>query len=504
MMREDYVMSPAITARQPRGLLANTLRMMAAAAVVGAALGLAPLGFGQAHAADATHLRVSANSFGSTQPVSMNLNKSMIIDLPVDVQEVIVSQPSVANALLRSKRRAVLQAVGSGDTNIFFLDAAGRTIVVLDVSTTGSNNSAGGSNVAAALRATYTNVMPNSDIQVESVALIDGDGNTTNRIVLSGTAGSADDADKALAIAAQFAGAPENVTSVITIDGPQQVMLKVTVAEVNRSLAKQFGIDLSGSFSSGGLTTSFVSEQPLGGASNLFSDNGVELGVKAGGFSIDAQIRAMEQRGAARTLAEPLLTAISGQQADFTAGGEFPIPTSVSDGEVSIGYKDFGISLSFTPTIKSNGNIGLVVDTSSSELSAEGSITVGSSSLPGIKKRQAKTTVEIGAGQTLAIGGLIQDQTRTQIHRLPGLGDIPILGALFRSRDFIRSQSELVILVTPYLAKGSDHKPVLPTDRLEFANDAEAIFLGHIETMYGVGPAGTRGSYDGSVGFLLD
>jgi pilus assembly protein CpaC len=502
MMREDYVMSPALTTRPRRGLLADTLRLMAAAAVIGAALGLAPLGLGQAQGADATHLRVSASSFGSTQPINLDLNKSMIIDLPVDVQEVIVSQPSVANAFLRSKRRAVLQAVGSGDTNIFFLDASGRTIVVLDVSTAGTGT--GGSNVAAVLRATYAKVMPNSDIQVEAVALVDGDGNTTNRIVLSGEAGSTDDADKALAIAQQFAGAADNVTSVVSVSGSQQVMLKVTVAEVNRSLAKQFGIDLSGSFSSGGLTTSFVSTQPLGGASNLFSNNGVELGVDIGALRIDAQIRAMEQRGAARMLAEPILTAISGQTADFFAGGEFPVPTSVSDGEVSIGYKDFGISLNFTPTIKSNGNIGLVVDTTSSELSAEGSITVGSSSLPGIKKRQAKTTVEIGAGQTLAIGGLIQDQTRTQIHRLPGLGDIPILGALFRSRDFIRSQSELVILVTPYLAKASNQKPELPTDRLQFANDAEAIFLGRIETMYGVGPSGTRGSYDGSVGFLLD
>ena len=122
----------------------------------------------------------------------------------------------------------------------------------------------------------------------------------------------------------------------------------------------------------------------------------------------------------------------------------------------------------------------------------------------GVKRRTAKTSVEIGTGQTLAIGGLIEEKTRTQIHRLPGLGDIPILGALFRSRDFIRSQSELVILVTPYLAQPTSKQPELPTDRMQFANDAEAIFLGHIETMYGVGPAGTRGSYDGSVGFLLD
>jgi pilus assembly protein CpaC len=171
---------------------------------------------------------------------------------------------------------------------------------------------------------------------------------------------------------------------------------------------------------------------------------------------------------------------------------------------VSFAYQDFGVTLNFTPTIKSNGIVGLDIDTASSELSSEGSITVGTVTLPGIKKRQAKTSVEIGVGRTLAIGGLIQDQTRAQVHRLPGLGDVPILGALFRSRDFIHSQTELVILVTPYLAETTQEKPALPTDRMVFANDAEAIFLGRIETMYGVGPSGTRGSYDGSVGFLLD
>ncbi|WP_055047757.1 type II and III secretion system protein family protein [Devosia sp. A16] len=501
-MRKDYVMSPALTTRSPRSLFSTTLRLMLAAAALGATLGLAPLGLNQALGAESTHLRVGSNAFGTTQSVSLDLNKSMIIDLPIDVQEVIVSQPSVANAILRSKRRAVLQAIGSGDTNIFFLDASGRTIVVLDVSTKGSNN-AGGTNVAAVLRDTFAKVMPNSAIEVESVALVDGQGNTSNRVVLSGSA-NADDANKAIAIASQFAGSPDNVTNVISVAGAQQVMLKVTVAEVNRSLAKQFGIDLTGKFSSGGLTTALVSSQPLGGASNLFTNNALEVGVDVGGLSIDAQIRAMEQRGAARTLAEPLLTAISGQSADFFAGGEFPVPTAVKDGDVTFEYKEFGVKLNFTPTIKANGKIGLVVDTSSSELSAEGNITVGNTTLPGIKRRTAKTSVEIGTGQTLAIGGLIEEKTRTQINRLPGLGDIPILGSLFRSRDFIRSQSELVILVTPYLARPTDKKPELPTDRMQFANDAEAIFLGHIETMYGVGPAGTRGAYDGSVGFLLD
>ncbi len=499
MTRKDDVMHPVQTSR---GLLAATLRMTAAAAVLGTVLGLAPVAFGEARAADASHLRVSSNTYWSTQQVSISVNKSMIVDLPVDAQEVIVSQPGVANAILRSKRRAIIQAVGSGDTNIFFMDAQGRTIVVLDVSAKG--NTAGGSSVAAVLRDTYAKVIPRSSIEVEAVTVVNAGGDEVSRIVLSGTAYSADDAQKALSIAGQFAGSADNVTSVVSVSGSQQVMIKVTVAEVNRSLAKQFGIDLSGSFSSGGLTTSLVSSQPIGGVSNIFTDNGMKLNVAAGPVAIGAQVRAMEQRGAARMLAEPLLTAMSGQTANFSAGGEFPVPVGINDGEVTFAYKDFGIVLNFTPTIRSNGTIGLEVDTTSSELSSEGSITVGTVTLPGLKKRMAKTSVEIGAGQTLAIGGLIQETTRAQVHRLPGLGDIPILGTLFRSRDFIRAQTELVILVTPYLAHPITERPELPTDRMVFANDAEAIFLGNIETIYGVGPEGTRGSYDGSVGFLLD
>ncbi|MDC9823226.1 type II and III secretion system protein family protein [Devosia sp. ZB163] len=500
MMREDYVMNPVSAHKPMRGLLSQTVQLTLAAAIMGTLLSLAPLGFQHAYGAEQTHLRVS--SLGTTQVVSLDVNKSMLIDLPVDVKEVIVSQPGVANAILRNKRRAIVQAVGAGESNIFFMDANGRTIVVLDVSTKGSNIQS--ANIAAVLRDTFAKVIPKAKIDVEAVAVTGVDGAILNRIVLSGDANSADEAHKAMAIAAQFAGGPDNVTSVLNIEGSQQVMLKVTVAEVNRSLAKQFGIDLSGSFSSGGLTTSFVSDQPLGGASNLFSNSRIGGSVTAGPFTIDAQLRAMEQRGASRTLAEPVLTAISGQPATFTAGGQFPVPTGVKDDTVSFAYQDFGVTLAFTPTIKSDGMIGLEVDTASSELSPEGSITVGAITLPGIKKREAKTSVEIRAGETLAIGGLIQDTTRAQVHRLPGLGDIPILGTLFRSRDFIRSQTEMVILVTPYLAQATREVPELPTDRMVFANDAEAIFLGRIETMYGVGPAGTRGSYDGAVGFVLD
>ena len=215
-------------------------------------------------------------------------------------------------------------------------------------------------------------------------------------------------------------------------------------------------------------------------------------------------MRALERRSALRTLAEPTLTAISGQEAEFLAGGEFPVPTGVDDnGRITFEFKEFGAKLKFTPTVKSNGIIALVVDTSVSEPTTEGGFNAGGITIPATKERQAKTSVELGAGQTLAIAGLIQDTVRQQINKLPGFGDIPILGALFRSRDFIHSETELVILVTPYLAFPDD-SPLLPTDEFVVAGDAEAIFLGHMEKMYGVGPDGMRGGYDGSVGFVLD
>lgn len=498
-MREDIVMHSTPARRYQAGIRANALRLTALAVVLGGVCCLAPMGMGQAFGAETSQIKISANAFGATRNVAMGINKSIILDLPADVQEVIVSQPSVANAILRNKRRAVIQSTGSGDTNIFFLDAAGRTIAVVDVSVKGA-----ASTVASALRETFQRVLPGSHIEVESVQLIDSDGNVVNRVVLSGYADSADDVNKAVTIATQFAGDEKNVASVVSVGGPQQVMLKVTVAEVQREVVKQLGINLTGSYDAGSLTTGIVSNQPLGGSSNTITNNALTAGFSSGGLDIKATLKALERHGAIRTLAEPTLTAMSGAEAEFLAGGEFPVPTDVdANGKITYSFKEFGVKLKFTPTIKSGGTIGLVVDTSVSEPTTEGGFTVGSITIPATKNRQAKTSVEMGVGQTLSIGGMLQDSTRQQINRLPGLGDIPILGALFRSRDYIHSRTELVVLVTPYFAQAGE-KPALPTEGLTFAGDAEATFLGHMESMYGVGPAGTRGSYNGQVGFLLD
>jgi len=469
-----------------RRLMYDTLKMTAAAALLGLSIGLLPMGLGQAHGADTAHITVNANAFGSTRSISISPNKSVILDLPVDVKEVIVSQPGVVNAILRSKRRAVLQSTGSGDTNMIFLDANGRTIVVLDVAVKGAT-----SNVAAALRDAYAKVLPGSDIDVESVGLVDANGNNINRIVLSGTVNTAEDVDKAVKIAGQFAGSPENVASVITVAGPQQVMLKVTVAEVQRTLAKQLGINLSGSFSVGSFSAGFNSPMATNAQIPVVGGN---TSFPIGDASLTAQLRALEGRGALRTLAEPVLTAMSGQPATFLAGGELPYLTTNDNGMAVTEFKPYGVQLEFTPTIKSDGNIEIKVKTTVSEPAGQGALNT----------RDISTTVELGVGQTLSIGGMLSERSHHQIDRLPGVGDIPILGALFRSREYTSDRTELVFLVTPYYARAKEKMPELPTDNMQFAGDAEAMFLGHIETIYGVGPDGMRGSYDGSVGFLLD
>jgi pilus assembly protein CpaC len=479
MMGEETTTMTAnsVNPRTGSGLWRQTLRFAVAAAIIGSLLGLAPVGLGSAQGAQASHLRVGANAYGRTQAIEVGLNKSVIIDLPADVQEVIVSQPGVASAIVRSKRRAIVQGVAAGGTNIFFLDHRGDAIAVLDVSVgDGAGN----------LVSTLARVIPGSRIDVQTFG---------ENVVLSGTVQSGDDLDKALAIAGQFAGSPEQVANAVTIEGSQQVMLKVTIAEVSRETIKQLGINLSGSLAVGQVNLGFNSTQTA-------LPNGISGALALPNLQIDAAIRALQTRGAVRTLAEPTLTAMTGQTADFFVGGEIPILSGIEDGVRTFTYRDFGVRLAFTPTVRSNGIIGMAIDTEVSEL-AEGGFDTGVGIIPAINTRNTKTTVELPAGNTLSIAGLFQEKVRQQISGIPGLSDIPILGALFRSRNFQRNQTELVVLVTPYLAY-SGPMPELPTDRVGVASDAEAIFLGRMETMYGVGPAGMRGSYDGSIGFVLD
>src|SRR5690554_2193271 len=466
--------------------LFNTLRRQAAAPLAVLLLATSPLAFPAAVSALAqeTHVTISAAAYGATRKFEVEINKTALVDLPAGAAEVIVTQPDVAAAIMRTRTRAIIQGITGGDTNIFFLDDQGRTIAVLDVKVIEEP-----SQVGNALQMALARIIPGSNIRVESVTL----GGDTNRVVLTGNVLSGEDRNRATEVAVQFAGAPENVANILDVSGAQQVMLQVTVSEVNRNTAKQFGINLSGAISVGNVNLGFNNDVTSAGITTGNGLNGTYAGADV---RINAAIRALEARGGLRVLAQPTLTAISGQQANFLAGGELPYAQRDANGTPTVLFKPYGVELAFTPVVKSNGMIALTVATSVSEPQTSGAIT----------KREANTSVELPAGTTLAIGGLLQETTRQQIDQLPGLGDIPILGALFRSRDYQSDQTELVILVTPYLVSPSPaHSVPVPTDRSTVASDAEAIFLGRLENIYGVGRTGEmRGSFSGSVGFVLD
>lgn len=469
-------------------IINHSLRSLVRATAFGLLLGSVAI-TSPASFAQETQITISPNAYGATRRVEIEINKTLLLDLPAGAAEVVVSQPSIAAAIMRTQTRAIIQGVTGGDTNVFFIDSQGRTIAVLEVQVIEEP-----SQVGNALQGALARAIPGSRINVESVTL--GNDIEVNRVVLTGTVLSGEDRERATAIAVQFAGGPDNVANILDVAGTQQVMLQVTVSEVRRDVAKQFGINLGGVFNVGTSNVLNIVNNMIDGE----IPHGVDGSFAVGGNTIQAGIRALERRGGLRVLAQPTLTAISGQEAKFLAGGELPYYTFDEDDAGqrtrTVLFKPYGVELAFTPTVKSNGLIALQVKTSVSEPQADQSLS----------RREASTSVELPGGTTLAIGGLLEEKSTQKIEQFPWLGDIPILGALFRSRDFQTEQTELVILVTPFLVAPSPLNAIaVPTDASRVPTDAESIFLGKVESLYGVGTTGEmRGSISGSVGFVLD
>jgi pilus assembly protein CpaC len=430
--------------------------------------------------------------------LSLGVGKSIVIDLPRDIKDVLVADPKIANAVVRSAQRAYVIGAAVGQTNIVFFDSAGQQIAAYDIAVKRDLNG---------VRAALKQIVPNSDIQVEGL----GDG-----VILTGTAANPIEAQQAGELAARLAGGTEKVVNSIIVRGRDQVMLRVTVAEVARSIIKQLGIDLSGSLNYGTAVVNFnnsnpftVTGQPLVGTNAITTSFGSIP-------SVQATIRAMESAGVVRTLAEPNLTAISGESATFIAGGEFPIPTGVTcqttaTGAVgqcapSVSFKKFGISLNFTPIVLTEGRISLRVMTEVSEVSNDNSINVTGLTVPSVKTRRAETTLEVPSGGSMAMAGLIQDQTKQAINGLPGLSQLPVLGTLFRSRDYINNQTELMVLVTPYVVRAVAQKDLSrPDDGFASASDPQTDLLGNINRIYGVpGRVEPARSYRGTYGFITD
>jgi pilus assembly protein CpaC len=445
----------------------------------------------------------SSGGYLNARHLALGIGKSVVIDLPRDVKDVLVADPKIANAVVRSAQRAYIIGATVGQTNIVFFDAEGQQIAAYDIAVTRDLNG---------IRGMLRQVLPNASINVEGI----GQG-----IVLSGTVGSQAESQQAFDIAVRVVGEEKNVVNSLTVRGRDQVMLKVVVAEVQRNIIKQLGVDLSANMNYGTAVVNFNNSNPFtANGRALVSGNAATAGfgqstTLVNGIatpvpSVQATVRAMESAGVMRTLAEPNLTAISGESANFLAGGEFPVPSGINCTAgactPTITFKKFGISLNFTPVVLSEGRISLRVATEVSEITNDNAILISGTSVPSIKTRRADTTLEIPSGGSMAMAGLIQQQTKQAINGMPGLARLPVLGTLFRSRDYVNNNTELMVLVTPYVVRAVAQKDLSrPDDGFVAASDPQADLLGSINRIYGVpgrDPADRK--YRGTYGFITD
>ncbi len=603
-------------------MLNSARHFVPAAAAAALLLGAGPA---LADAAAPGQIRVDLNG-ASSQMLTLPRGKSAIVELPVDARDVLVSAPNVAEVALRTPRRIFILGMASGQTDAVFFDHTGRRILSLNIRVDAD---------IAALQDTLRRVVPGSAIHAEAAG---------ENLILTGEVASAADSDRAERVARQYVAKPEMVLNALSIAGKEQVMLKVRVVEVQRTVIKQLGFNtqaiinqlgepqyllgntatfgingsllggltggykldttkqpitnpdvsevfeslsrflgggaLSGQEASrianylGGLLPTITATDPATGATvtqatagvtagnlpsflqrfrandptlttgqqaflrsveaqapNYLASQGyswspqstfLNRGNKAAGVGVDragsaglnqAQglIQAFERAGLVRTLAEPNLTAISGESAKFLAGGEFPIPVGQdSDGRITIQFKPFGVGLGFTPVVLSEGRISLRISTEVSELSNQGAFTlVGGVSIPALNVRRAETTVELPSGGAIMMAGMLQSRSKQNLDKVPGLNEIPVLGSLFRSRDFLNDETELAIIVTPYLVKpNSPSRLQTPADGIQIAKDARTIFLGKLNETYQPSAVGSAAAaapaYQGPVGPVIE
>ncbi|KAB7742837.1 BON domain-containing protein [Parvibaculum sedimenti] len=440
---------------------------------------------------NADYVKIETGGSGKTsRSVVLGLNKAAIVELPVAARDVLVSDPKVVDAVVRSATRTYLIGLTVGQTNAFFFNDKGQQILDLEIRVERD---------LTGLRDALRHYLPDAKIDVQAM---------NDHIVLSGTVANSSDADKARDLAERYVGKTEQVLNMLAVDSKEQVMLKVTVAEMQRNVIKQLGIDLSsaltlGKFAASLVTTNGFSLQGELGGATLKSP----LSWRSRRLSIDQTLKAFEEDGIVRTLAEPTLTAISGESAKFLAGGEFPIPVSKDNqGNITVSYKPFGVGLAFTPVVLSEGRISLKISTEVSELTTSGAIVSQGMSIPGLNVRRAETTLELPSGGSLVMAGLLSDKTKQNIDGVPGAKDVPVLGALFRSRDYQKNETELVVVVTPYIVDPTNRKKIaLPTDGYAPASDMDTILMGRLNATYGTnGSAPTDKKLKGPVGFVVD
>ncbi len=524
-MNSIMVTAPANMRRSARTVFRSAMATLLSCAVF---LATSPQLATVAHAQ--TKLTTVGSTQGRGQTIKLGLNKSIVIDLPADAYDILVANPAVADAVTRTARRIYLFGKSVGQTNIFVFGPNGEQIANLQLEIERD---------VAGLEDYLARFLPSSAIKVELL---------NDNVVLTGTVETPLDAKRAVELATIFVSGGEATTgqysqtasggssdggvdidnpdqerrtsrivNMLQIIGQDQVTLKVTVAEVSRNVMKQLGVNMFGRGDSNGITWGAFTDNVMG----LGKDHGSKFILSNG--TLSASLTAMEQAGVMKTLAEPTLTAVSGEKATFKVGGEFNLVTGRDGGDVEddgtinpVSYEveklEYGIGLEFLPVVLSPGRISLKVRTSVSEPTNEGSVPLGGSAeanligtnFLSIRKRLADTTVELPSGGSMMIAGLVRDDIRQVVNGVPGLSKLPVLGSLFRSRDFIRNETELVILITPYLAKPvARNDLVKPDDNFNAASDGAGMFLGRVNRVYGTMKTNKpNGRYHGMVGFI--
>lgn len=416
------------------------------------------------------------------ESIKLSANKARVYKLPRDARDVLVSNPGIADVVIKTPRLVYVVGREVGDTNVFFFDGDGNQILRLEVRVDLD---------VSALNDALSQLMPNERITAAAV---------NKNIVLRGTVRSAKAAEGARLIARRFVKDDTEIVNMIGISSEQQVMLRVRVSEMQRTIVKELGFntqfrkmgdnDINLNFGTG------VSPDAFGTA--LFATSAFDV--------LTTMIDALESQGLVKVLAEPNLTAVSGENANFLVGGEFPIPVPQDKDQITIEFRQFGVLLTFTPVVLTSGAISLKISTEVSQLSTQGQVTLANFVIPALTVRRAETTVEMPSGGSMIIAGLLQNDIRNTVDGFPGLKDIPVLGALFRSVAFRKDETELVVAVTPYLVQPVSEKIVtLPTDGFAPASDFDLYLLGRLHDVYRREEETTAmGRVQGPIGYIME
>jgi pilus assembly protein CpaC len=439
--------------------------------------------------------RAAVSMGGQSQLINLPRGSSMAVDLPADARDVIVPNPGIVEAVLHSPRRITVLGLAPGESDVVVLDGAGRNVLSLRVRVDAG---------VAALQDTLDRIFPGRSLRAEAV---------NDSVILSGSVHSPAEADRAGQVARAFVSGPEKVINMMTIAGSDQVMVKARIIEVQRTAIKQLGLDATALLADVGDGLAFTQAA-------TFAVNGSQLGgglLNYADGALETNLRAFERAGLVRTLAEPNVTSVNGENAEFLAGGEFPVPVGrsvdASTGQVTIGveFKPFGVRLAFRPIVLSEGRISLQLSTEVSELTTEGAFTLGGTAddalvIPALAVRRSSNTVELPSGGSLMIAGMLREETRQNIDKVPGIGDLPVLGALFRSRDYLSGETELVIIVEAYIVSPTSPGNLqTPADGLHIANDAQTILLGRLNERYAPAPgAPSSPGWNGPVGYVIE